>query len=131
MKDKMIYEDDPELARQLEVEEEVERKPKQPVATPISPDIKMIRSTNAGVFYGRVIKMKGDTVTLRGARRLWYWDGAATLSELATYGTSKPDKCKFPVATRGDHIVLGVCEIIPMTWTAIASLDAVPIWTER
>jgi len=92
-------------------------------------DIVMVRSANAGVLYGNFVERQGDVVTLTGARRVWYWAGAATLSELATRGTSNPKACKFPAATTGEHVILGVCEIIPVTPQALATLDAVPVWT--
>lgn len=89
---------------------------------------KIVRSTNAGVFFGEIEARDGDTVTMTNARRIWFWDGAASLSELAQRGTSKPSKCKFPVAV--DRItVFGVCEILDVTDEAAASLDAVKIWT--
>ena len=53
----------------------------------------MVRSTNAGVFYGKLVSRDGDTVVLKDSRRVWYWAGAATLSELANRGTSKPEEC--------------------------------------
>ena len=93
------------------------------------PDVVMVRSANAGVFYGTLVKREGDEVTLSNARRCWYWAGAATLSELATRGTSKPSSCKFPAPTKGDHLILGVCEVIPVTPEALATLDAVPVWS--
>ena len=91
----------------------------------------IVRSTNAGVFYGELVSRDGDTVTLRNARRTWYWSGAATLSELATKGPGKPDQCKFPAPTVGEHVVLGVCEIIPTTEEARTAIEAVPVWTVR
>lgn len=88
----------------------------------------LIRSRDAGVFAGRLVERNGNEVVLHDARRIWYWDGAATLSELATRGTSRPDGCQFP-APVPEITVLGVCEIIPMTDEAVASIEAVPVWT--
>lgn len=56
----------------------------------------MVRTYSAGVFLGTVASRDGKEVTLTNARRIWYWAGAATLSQLATEGTSKPKECKFP-----------------------------------
>ena len=89
----------------------------------------MIRSAQAGVFFGKLVSRDGDVVTLKNARRVYYWAGAATISELATRGPSKPEKCKFPTPTEGEHIVLGVCEIIPVTKEALGALGEVPIWS--
>jgi len=93
-----------------------------------NPSIFMIRTKAAGVFFGEISWRNKGEIQLRDARRVWYWDGAASLSELAMRGTSKPRKCKFPVAV--PLITLrGVIEMIPMTEQAVASLRAVPEWT--
>ena len=87
----------------------------------------MVRTYTAGVFLGTVAAKDGKEVTLTDARRIWYWDGAASLSQLATEGTSKPENCKFPVPV--DEVVLtDAIEIIPATEAAIASIAAVPVW---
>lgn len=89
---------------------------------------KIVRAISAGVFFGDVIHRDGAEVTILNARRLWYWDGAASLSELATRGTSKPDKCKFP-ASAPKIIVLGVIEILDVSPEAGAIIDSVPVWS--
>ena len=99
-----------------------------PKSTPTN--VVMVRSVSAGVFYGEFISRLNDVVTLRSARRCWYWSGAASLSQLATTGTTKPQECKFPVPTSGEHVILGVCEIIEVTAEALVSLDSVPIWKQ-
>lgn len=88
----------------------------------------VIRATSAGAFFGRLEKKEGDTVTLSASRRLWYWSGANSLSELATLGVKNPKECKFPVAL-DTHEILGVCEIIHATDAAKKSIDAVPVWS--
>ncbi len=88
----------------------------------------MVRTYSAGVFAGYIEERNGKEAKLRNARRIWYWDGAASLSELATRGTSNPDNCKFPCAV--DTVILTeVIEIIPITDTAKRSIEAVPEWT--
>lgn len=94
-------------------------------------DTVMVRSRDAGVFYGTLVREKKDTVVLVKARRVWYWKGAATLSELATDGPGDPKGCKFPAATQGEHVILGVCEILPVTDLALSVLNSVPIWSEK
>lgn len=89
----------------------------------------MVRTYSAGVFAGYVEKRTGKEAVLRNARRIWRWAGAATLSQLATDGTSDPQNCKFPCAV--DKITLTeVIEIIPMTKKAKKSIDEVPVWEE-
>lgn len=89
----------------------------------------MVRTYSAGVHYGVLVSMDGKIVELENARRVWYWDGAATISQLAAIGTSKPSKCKFPRAV-ATIILTEAIEIIPMTEASIASLSLVPVWSE-
>ena len=63
----------------------------------------IIRTYSAGVHAGILKSRDGKEVTLTDARRIWYWDGAATLSQLATDGTNAPENCKFPAAIPEIH----------------------------
>ena len=90
----------------------------------------IVRSTNAGVFAGIVDSAGPNTARLLDARRLWYWDGAATLSDLAVNGVAKPDRCKFPVAVPV-IVVNDVIEVIPTSDKAQASIAGVAVWTEH
>lgn len=89
----------------------------------------MVRTQNAGVFAGTVKSRYGGEVVLTGARRIWYWDGAASLSQLATTGTSKPEKCKFPCEV-DEVLLLETIEIIPITEIAAESIASVPVWQQ-
>lgn len=91
-------------------------------------DYCMVRAADAGVFAGTLAEVSGDVVRLTDARRIYYWQGAATLSELATRGTSIPSGCKFPAAVPV-VTVRGWVEIIPITPEARATIDSVPIWS--
>lgn len=87
----------------------------------------IIRCDRAGVFYAEIKERRGDEADLVNARRLWYWDGAASLSQLATEGTKAPRNCKFTV-TVPSMTVLGVIETIPCSKAAVQSIDGVPEW---
>ena len=89
----------------------------------------MVRTYSAGVFAGTVKERNGKEAVLTNARRIFYWDGAASLSQLATDGTSKPQNCKFPIAV--DEVLLTeVIEIIPITDKAKSSIDGVSVWAQ-
>jgi len=88
------------------------------------------RTYTAGVFAGYLDKRIGKEVTLINARRLWYWDGASSLSQLAMQGTVKPDKCKFPVEV-AEVILTEVIEIIPCSEKARLSIAGVSIWEQK
>jgi hypothetical protein len=87
----------------------------------------IIRADRAGVFFGTLKEKNGSEVTLTDCRRLWYWDGAASLSQLAVDGTSSPNNCTFTV-TVPEITILQVIEIIPCTKKAIKSIEGVKEW---
>ena len=87
----------------------------------------IVRTYSAGVFAGVLQSRDGKEVILHQARRLWYWDGAASLSQMAMEGVKAPQNCKFPVAV--DRIVLTeAIEIIDATEVARKSIERVKIW---
>ena len=91
-------------------------------------EYKIVRTYSAGVFAGYVESRNGKEVVLRDARRIWKWEGAASLSQLAQEGTSKPEDCKFPCEV--DKIeVLEAIEILDVTEKAKKSIDSVPVWS--
>ncbi len=87
----------------------------------------IVRSRDAGVFAGYVESRNGTEVVMLRARRLWYWNGAASLSQLAVDGVSKPDDCKFPAEVSRVE-VLGVCEILDVTDKAKKCIEQVIVW---
>jgi 5-formaminoimidazole-4-carboxamide-1-beta-D-ribofuranosyl 5'-monophosphate synthetase len=89
----------------------------------------IVRTYSAGVFAGTLIKKEGNEVEMHNARRLWYWDGAASLSQLAEEGVKKPENCKFPQEV-GQVVLLGVVEILKVSEAAKKSIDGVEIWKQ-
>lgn len=88
----------------------------------------IVRTYSAGVFAGELVSREGKEVQLSNARRLWYWAGAASLSQLAVDGTSNPSGCKFPVAVPS-VVLTEAIEVLACTEVARASIDAVPVWS--
>ena len=87
----------------------------------------IVRTYSAGVFAGTLEHRTGQEVVLTNARRLWYWYGAASLSQLAMEGTSEPFKCKFPCAVSRVELLQAI-EILDTTPDARRSIEAVPVW---
>lgn len=91
----------------------------------------IIRSDRAGVFFGLLneAEQTGDkyTVELRKVRRLWYWEGACSISQLAVDGTKRPDACKFSV-TEDSIVVSSVIEIHGASDKSASSIKSVPEW---
>ena len=92
-------------------------------------DYVIVRTYSAGVHAGELIKQEGKEVILKNARRIWYWVGSASLSQLAMEGTKKPDKCKFP-CTVGEIKLTEAIEIISTTVKARESIQGVEVWRE-
>ena len=87
----------------------------------------VIRGDRSGVFAGNVEERNGQEIIIKNCRRLWYWDGACSISELAVNGTSKPKNCKFTLTV--DELELtDVIEIIPCTEKAEKSIKEVSVW---
>ena len=87
----------------------------------------IVRGDRSGVFFGTLKEKNGQEVVLGECRRLWYWDGAASISQLAVDGTTNPSECKFTVVV--DEIaILDAIEIIPCTENAIESIENVRVW---
>ena len=88
----------------------------------------IVRSTTASPFFGYLESedLVNKTATLVNARRIYEWYGAATLSQLAESGTSKPDKCKFPAPVKVR--VSNVHELYYATEEARVNLESVKVW---
>jgi hypothetical protein len=87
----------------------------------------IVRTYSAGVFAGYIDYKGGKEGIVYNARRLWYWDGAASLSQLAVDGVSKPENCKFPCVV-SKIILTEIIEILECTLKAQKSIKEVPIW---
>lgn len=87
----------------------------------------IVRADRAGVFAGNIKYRVGGEVVMTNVRRLWYWSGGASLSQLAMEGVSRPGDCKFTV-TVPEMTILGVIEVIPCTEEAERCIKAVAEW---
>lgn len=72
----------------------------------------LIRTYSAGVHYGTLIERNGQEVHLSNAKRIWSWQGALSLSEIAMKGL---DVKNSKISTSVDEIILTqAIEIIPI-----------------
>jgi len=93
----------------------------------VSYEYVIIRTYSAGVHAGYLIERNGKEVTLKNSRRIWYWDGAASLSQMAVDGVSKPENCKFAVVLP-EIILTEAIEIIPCSEKAKKCIEGVKEW---
>lgn len=90
----------------------------------------IVRTYSAGVFAGYIEKREGQEVVIRKSRRIWYWKGAASLSQLAVDGSSCPDECKFPCEVNRS-VLLQAIEIIVCTDKSRKSIQGVKVWSKK
>lgn len=88
----------------------------------------IVRGDRSGVFFGTLVERNGREVKLANCRRLWYWDGAASIHQLSVDGTTNPEECKFTMSVKEIEI-LDAIEIIPCTEKAIKVIEKVKVWS--
>lgn len=73
----------------------------------------LIRTYSAGVHFGTLEERTGKEVRLSNSRRLWNWNGALSLSEVAMKGVELNNS---KIAVTVDEIILPeAIEIIPIS----------------
>lgn len=87
----------------------------------------IVRGDRSGVFFGTLVSKDGREVKLEKCRRLWYWNGAASISQIAQEGVKRPDECKFTVIV-DEIIIMDAIEIILCTDAAIKNIEDVKVW---
>lgn len=90
-------------------------------------DYIICRTYTAGVFAGTLKSRNGKEVVLSNARRLWFWSGAASLSQLSQKGVKRPKQCKFP-AEVPEVLLTEAIELLPVSEEAKTSIAGVPVW---
>ena len=89
--------------------------------------IVLVRGRDSGVHFGSLTSREGQEVTLTNARRVWYWEGANALDQLAMEGSALPRECKITVAV-DEILILDAIEIFPLTERAFANLNGIAPW---
>jgi hypothetical protein len=89
----------------------------------------IVRTYSAGVHAGHLKSRIGKEVVLVNARRLWYWEGASSLSQLAVDGVRRPQNCKFPCEVP-NIILTEAIEVIACSAKAQKSIKGVAVWKQ-
>jgi len=91
----------------------------------------IVRCTQGGVHAGYLEKQTRDHVFLVGARRIWYWSGAASLSEIAVYGLNPEKSSASKIAAKVRRVQLrqsDCCEILACEPEGQHSIEGVATW---
>lgn len=84
----------------------------------------LVRSYDAGVYFGTVTNIDGETVRMDKVRNIWRWEGASCLSQIANDGIR--DGKVSPVVS--SMVLNRCCQIIPCTDKAITNLENQRVW---
>lgn len=84
----------------------------------------LVRSYDAGVYFGTLTQVEGDTCRLENVRNIWHWTGASCLSQIANDGITG-DKVS-PVVS--SMVLNRVCQILPLSEKAIVNLEGQKAW---
>lgn len=87
----------------------------------------IVRAKEAGVFFGEIAERTHDEVTMTNVRKLWHWNGACAVEQLALEGVKRPDDCKFTVVVPS-MIIANPIQIIEASEQACKSIDGVAVW---
>lgn len=85
----------------------------------------LVRTYSAGVHFGELAGRNGTDVVLVKARRIHYWEGAFTLSAVATEGIDAKNSrvsCEVPVI-----LLTQAIEVIPLTIKGLDNLRNQPV----
>lgn len=85
----------------------------------------LVRSYDAGVYFGTLKDMEGEQVKMRDVRNIWRWEGATCLSQVANDGI-KGGRVSQVVS---QMVINRVCQIMPLTEAAINNLESQPAWS--
>ena len=87
----------------------------------------IVRTARAGLFFGKIKEIHPGSVTMTDVRKLWYWDGAAAVEQIALDGVSVPENCKFTVTVQ-EMEIMEPLQVIPCTSKATDIIREVREW---
>ena len=90
----------------------------------------IVRANGAGVFFGEIDEVNGQTVEMRNARKLWSWEGANAVEELAVHGTTRAADCRFTVFVE-EMTIFNAVQILKCTKEAVKSINEVAVWSKK
>ena len=90
----------------------------------------IVRADRAGVFFGKVAFCNTKEITMQEVRKLFYWDGACAVEELAVNGTTRPDNCRFTLVVP-EMVIANPIQVIPCSESAAKIIKAVPEWKRK
>ena len=93
----------------------------------------IIRADKAGVFMGKIESIENGTAVCNSLRRLYQWQGALDVTQIAIKGVAKPSQCKFSVqmGENDKSTIFNVIEVHACTEDAVKSINSVAVWNAQ
>lgn len=85
----------------------------------------IIRCDRSGVFFGTLVSLQGQTAELLNVRKIWYWEDANAVEQVANDGVSTNSKLTVMVDS---IIVTDAIQVLPCTDKAITNLESIKEW---
>ena len=84
------------------------------------------RIDRAGVFHGTLDHIDNEIIRLKDARRIYYWEGALSVTDMAANGL-RAGKISAPV-TKVEFMTSKVVELNECSNEASSSIEAIKVW---
>ena len=99
-----------------------------PAAHPLLSEVVLVRDNGAGVHVGTLaeIDTASGRIVLTGARKVWYWEGAASVHGIAARGLCHAESKVAPTVARVESF--DAVEVVAMTSEAVESVMSCPEW---
>jgi hypothetical protein len=85
------------------------------------------RIDRAGVFHGTLAAKDAETTTMTDVRRIYYWRGALSVTDMSVTGVKAGSKVTVP-AKRVEFETAKVIELIECTDKASKSIESIEPW---
>ena len=86
----------------------------------------IVRADKPGVFFGKLIHRDGQEVLMQNARKIFRWEGAGSVEQIACDGVSAEGSkitCEIE-----QMLIFGADQILPCAAASIANLKAQKPW---
>lgn len=87
------------------------------------------RIDRAGVFHGTLDHIDNDILRLKDARRIYYWEGALSVTDMASIGLTG-GKISAPVSAV-EFMREKIVELNECSDDASKSIEAIKVWKQR
>ena len=85
----------------------------------------IVRSDRAGVFFGQIKKRNPNSIVMTNVRKIFYWDGAAAVEQIAIDGVNGNSKLTVVVA---EMEIERAIQIIPCSEKSVKNLKGQKEW---